>query len=64
VNRISRSYEYFVDYQSDRDTRPDEFKRDDAVPLGWALFIIAALSLGLWWVIWLAVSRLVSAFHA
>jgi hypothetical protein len=63
VDRISRSHQFFVEYQSDRDTRPDEFKREDAVPLGWALFIIAALSLGLWWGIWLAVSRLVSAFH-
>jgi hypothetical protein len=62
VDRISRSHQYFVEYQSDRDTRPDQFEREDAVPVGWALFIIAVLSLGLWSVIWLAVSRLASAF--
>jgi hypothetical protein len=62
VNRIDRSHQYFVDYRSDRDTRPDQFEHEDAVPVGWSL-VIAVLSLGLWWVIWLAVFRLVSAFH-
>jgi hypothetical protein len=62
VNRISRSDQYFVEYRSDRDTWSDQFKREDTVPLGWALLIIAVLSLGLWWIIWLAVSGLAAAF--
>jgi hypothetical protein len=62
VNWISQWYDFFVEYRSDHDTRPDQFEREHGIPPRWSLFIIAVLSFGLWWVIWLAVSKLASAF--
>jgi hypothetical protein len=43
----------------DHYARPDRFQREAALPLGAALTIVALSSLGLWWVILLAGSRLV-----
>ena len=41
--------------------RREQLQRETTLPLGVALIIIVPLSLGLWWVIWLAGSPLISA---
>ena len=57
VNWVSRwQYQDLAEYRRDQSAPRDEVERDDALPLGWALIAIALLSLGLWWMIWLAVS--------
>jgi hypothetical protein len=43
--------------------RRDQLKRETPLPWSTALIVIVALSLGLWWVIWLAVSVLASGVH-
>jgi hypothetical protein len=63
VNRVSRwQYQDFAGYRRDHVARHDEIERKAALPVGWALIIIVLLSLGLWSIVWLAVSALASAF--
>jgi hypothetical protein len=50
-----------AELQRDHDARRDQFQRETALPLGAALIIIVLSSLGLWWLILLAGSRLISA---
>ena len=57
VSRVSRwHYQDLAGYRRDHDARRDPVEREVALPLGWALIAIALLSLGLWWIVWLAVS--------
>ena len=62
VNRVSRwQYEDLAGYRRDQSAPRDEVERDVALTKGLALIIIVLSSLGLWWIIWLAVSALASA---
>jgi hypothetical protein len=64
VNRhTAPHYVYAAEYRNRRDaiSRPDQSERESPLAPGAALTIIAALSLGFWCAIWLAVSSLASA---
>jgi hypothetical protein len=50
-----------AEFQRDHLARREQLQRETALPLGAALIIIVPLSLGLWWVILLAGSPLISA---
>jgi hypothetical protein len=50
-----------AEFRRDHYARREQLQRETALPLGAALIIIVLLSLGLWWVIWLAGSPLISA---
>jgi hypothetical protein len=50
-----------AELRRDHYARREQLQRETALPLGVALTIIVLLSLGLWWVILLAGSPLVSA---
>jgi hypothetical protein len=61
VNRIARShYGYPAAYRRAHEaiSRPDQFESEKALAPGAALGIVVLSSLGLWCVIWLAVSSL------
>ena len=58
VSRYGRPAEYQTD--DIPISRPDQFDRQTTLAPGAALTIIVLASLGLWWVIWLAVSSLAS----
>ena len=53
-------YQTLAELRRDHYGRREQLQRETALPLGAALIIIVLLSLGLWWVIWLAGSPLVS----
>jgi hypothetical protein len=62
VNRSSVAhYRTPAEFQRDHLERRQQLRRETALPLGAALTIIVLLSLGLWWVILLAGSPLISA---
>ena len=50
-----------AEFRRDHYARLDRLQRETALPLGAALIIIVLLSLGLWWLILLVGSPLVSA---
>ena len=50
-----------AEFQRDHYARREQLQRETARPLGAALIMIVLLSLGLWWVILLAGSPLISA---
>ena len=50
-----------AEFRTEHHARREQFQRDTALPLAAALTIIVLSSLGLWWVVVLAGSRLVSA---
>ena len=56
-------YGYAAEYRRRRDaiSRPDLSERESSLAPGVALIMIVLSSLGLWYVIWLAVSSLASA---
>jgi hypothetical protein len=63
VNRnVVPPYGSPTEYRTDDDwiSRPREFERDAALAPGTALVIVALVSAGLWWGIWVAVSALAS----
>jgi hypothetical protein len=56
-------YGYAAEYRRRHDaiSRPDQSERESPLAPGAALIIIVVSSLGLWFVIWFAVSSLASA---
>jgi hypothetical protein len=63
VNRNNAPhYGYTADYRRRHDaiSRPDQSERERPIAPGVALIIIVLSSLGLWCVVWLAVSSLAS----
>jgi hypothetical protein len=62
VNRSTVAhYRTSAELRRDHYARREQLQRETALPLGIALIIIVPLSLGLWWLIMLAGSPLVSA---
>ena len=51
-------YQTFAELRRDHHGRREQLQRETDLPVGAALIIIVLLSLGLWWVIWLAGSPL------
>ena len=56
-NTVAR-YQTFAELRRDHHGRREQLQREIDLPVGAALIIIVLLSLGLWWVIWLAGSPL------
>jgi hypothetical protein len=56
-NTVAR-YQTFAELRRDHHGRREQLQRETDLPVGAALIIIVLLSLGLWWVIWLAGSPL------